>query len=334
LSDSRDHDEAGSASPSRWLAAGARALVTLGILTGLYLLLPRESLVTAFRRLSFSVWIAAAFGFFLLHVIQAGKWRMLLGASGVLPSYLETLRAHFAGLFANLCLPSLIGGDVIRAGIIIQRRGKPESVAVGSLTDRLLDTTGLTMLAALGVFLAQGEGEGTALLAIGIAAVGCFAIWLVALAIALAPIQFDQVLPNFLQRIAGPLSRIREAIGNIISRPGTALTALLTTFFVQGGFVAINAELGHAMGIDLPFAVWLWAWSLAKIVALVPISLGGIGVREAALAAFLVPFGIEAGLAVAQSLVWESILIAVGATAGSLSLLMRAKTEPEVGVTS
>ena len=42
---------------------------------------------------------------------------MLLGASGVLPGYLESMRAHFAGLFANLCLPSLVGGDLVRAGL-------------------------------------------------------------------------------------------------------------------------------------------------------------------------------------------------------------------------
>ena len=44
-----------------------------------------------------------------------------------------------------------------------------------------------------------------------------------------------------------------------------------------------------------------------------------LGKEELALAAFLAPFGIDASLAVAQSLAWETVLIAVGATAGGLS---------------
>ena len=39
------------------------------------------------------------------------------------------------------------------------------------------------------------------------------------------------------------------------------------------------------------FAVWLLAWPLAKLIALAPVSLGGIGVREVALATLLLPCG-------------------------------------------
>ena len=63
-------------------------------------------------------------------------------------------------------------------------------------------------------------------------------------------------------------------------------------------------------------SVWFLAWPLAKLVALVPVSLGGIGVREAALAVFLTPFGVDAALAVAQSLTWEAVLIFSGMISG------------------
>ena len=66
----------------------------------------------------------------------------------------------------------------------------------------------------------------------------------------------------------------------------------------------------------------LLAFSLAKVVALLPISLGGIGLREVALATFLAPFGVPAALAVAQSLVWESILVVVGSAAGGSVLAL------------
>ena len=81
----------------------------------------------------------------------------------------------------------------------------------------------------------------------------------------------------------------------------------------------LNATLGAAIGIAAGPAVWLLAWPLAKIAALAPVSLGGLGVREAALAALLLPFGVEGTLAVAQALVWQSVLFAFGGVAGLLA---------------
>jgi len=85
---------------------------------------------------------------------------------------------------------------------------------------------------------------------------------------------------------------------------------------IQASFVLLNAFLGAAIGLQAPLHVWFLAWPLAKLVALLPVSLGGLGVREVALAGLLQPFGVPAALAVAQSLLWETILVAGGLTAG------------------
>ncbi len=53
---------------------------------------------------------------------------------------------------------------------------------------------------------------------------------------------------------------------------------------------------------------------------MLPVSFGGLGVREAAFAALVAPFGPES-LAVAQSLVWQSVLIAGGLAAGGFWVL-------------
>ena len=84
--------------------------------------------------------------------------------------------------------------------------------------------------------------------------------------------------------------------------------------------------LATAIGIDSHIVLWMFAWPLAKLVALAPISLGGIGVREIALAGILAPFGIEASLAVAQSLSWEVVLIVTGAFSGLAVAMLPSKT--------
>jgi uncharacterized membrane protein YbhN (UPF0104 family) len=124
-------------------------------------------------------------------------------------------------------------------------------------------------------------------------------------------------LPGRLKKVA---TRVREALDALLAAPTRAAAALGISLLVQGGFVGLNIVLARSIGIELQAAAWMLAWPLAKLVALIPVSLGGIGVREVALAAFLTPFGVEATLAVAQSLAWEAVLVMAGLLSGALAL--------------
>ncbi|MFZ0736968.1 MAG: hypothetical protein WAM96_07725 [Candidatus Acidiferrales bacterium] len=55
---------------------------------------------------------------------------------------------------------------------------------------------------------------------------------------------------------------------------------------------------------------------MAKISALVPLTQGGIGVREAALLGLLLPFGAPAAQTVAVGFGWEGVIIAGGLIEG------------------
>ena len=95
--------------------------------------------------------------------INSGEFVVLLGPSGCgktttlrMISGLEAVRAHGAGLFANLCLPSVVGGDVVRAGVVIRDHKRFENIALGSLADRINDSFALFAAAANDSPLATG----------------------------------------------------------------------------------------------------------------------------------------------------------------------------------
>jgi len=60
-----------------------------------------------------------------------------------------------------------------------------------------------------------------------------------------------------------------------------------------------------------------------------PLTQGGIGVREAALVALLAPFGAPGPLVLAAGLVWEAVVITGGLVAGAVALtLSRRRDSP------
>ena len=309
----------------RWGPVVARAAVTLALLGGIVAWLPLGELVGAIGSVGAGLWGGVLLGFAAGHVLAALKWRGLLRAAGLHVEVKDAVWAHGAGLFANLCLPSLVGGDVVRAGWLARRGGSAETLAVVGLADRVLDTLALVALAAAGALWVPGApGAG----ATWILAVSTVALLVAAVA---AVWVLRRVDPDRLSGRLGAAAReARRALAALGAEPAAAAVALGLALAIQVGFVGMNAALGAAVGIHVPGAVWLLAWPLAKLAALVPVSLGGIGVREVALAALLAPFAVDATLAVAQSLVWETILIALGLLAGGAWLwLGRDEGAPE-----
>jgi uncharacterized membrane protein YbhN (UPF0104 family) len=129
------------------------------------------------------------------------------------------------------------------------------------------------------------------------------------------------------------LARLRQAARPVARRPQYVVLAWAMGVAVQTTLVLLNAWLGRACGLECPLAVWLFVWPLAKLSGVLPVTQGGVGVREAALAALFVPFGVSAAVAVAVGLVFQSVVISGGLLGGAIALALGRlpATEPAVG---
>jgi glycosyltransferase 2 family protein len=61
-------------------------------------------------------------------------------------------------------------------------------------------------------------------------------------------------------------------------------------------------------------APWFVAWPLSKLIAVLPISLGGIGVREATLVSLLAPYGAPRAAVLASGILWQAVVTVTGLT--------------------
>lgn len=286
--------------------------ISLGVLAALLLLLPWDGLWGAVERMTLPVWLGVLAGFLAGHAVGVLKWRRMLGVGRAVIAPLEAARCYAAGLFANLCLPSIVGGDVLRAVLAGRSTGRPEAVVIGSIGDRLLDVTALAGLAAIGALLARAELPGW-----GANVVGALVLVGLVSAALFVPLALRRPLASWPRKVRRPLGRALVALRRLSGSPGAAASVLLLSLTIQTGFVLLNAWIGRTVGIDLPLAVWFFAWPVAKVAGLLPVSLGGLGVRDAALGAALASFGVPMASGVAASLIWQSVLIAGGLLAGA-----------------
>jgi uncharacterized membrane protein YbhN (UPF0104 family) len=263
------------------------------------------------------VWSVSLVVYLLLHLIGIVKWRLLVNTAGAGLSFGQAARCYYYGLFSNLFLPSIVGGDVVRAGLALTMTRSVSGLLLGSLVDRTLDMVGLAAVAGIGaLLLPTALDPQSRKLFVGLGIV--FAVAGAASLLVLRAMPARR-LPYTLRR---RFAKVRTAIRTLASRPGRLVAALVLGMLLQTLLVVLNAWLGDNVGIHISMVVWLFVWPLAKIAAVVPLTQNGIGVREAAIVVLFQPFHVTSAEAMATGLVFTGVVIFGGLLSGGIALLL------------
>lgn len=299
-----------------------KVAVSTTLLTLIFILLPWARVWESLRQLPPLVWVLVWVGFGAGHALGVLKWRLFVNAGRASLRVIDAAQCYSAGLFANLCLPSIVGGDLLRMAMAGKISRRPEAVLWGGVLDRVTDVTGLAILVAIGGLLARHSlpGWGAQLLTVGIV----LALFLAAIVL---PFVLRRPIAWWPRKLRRKVGRSLVAIRRLGRQPRTALTGLTLSIIIQSTFVLLNAWLGHHIGVRVPLAVWFLVWPLAKVASLMPISLGGLAIREASLAALLKPFGVPLALGVLTSLLWQTVLIAGGLMGGLAYLILNRRPQ-------
>ncbi|HEX5424572.1 MAG TPA: lysylphosphatidylglycerol synthase transmembrane domain-containing protein [Candidatus Acidoferrales bacterium] len=299
-----------------------RALLHYGgsalALAVLFRFLPGRQVLHALAKLPPYLWVAVVAAYLTTHLLGVTKWRLMVNTAGAGLNALQAARCYFAGLFGSLFLPSLIGGDLVRVTLAMRYGKTSGGVLLGSFLDRIVDFTALVILAAAGALLVPGTlgpQSRRVFLWIGAATIAGLAI----VAVLITVIPFRRLSFRMRRRAVS----LRRAGRSVVQRPRVAIAALSISLASQLSFIALSALLADACGLRLLFRAWLFAWPIAKLSAAIPVTQGGIGVREAALAGLLVPFGAPPALTVAAGLAWEAIVISGALLGGAFALSVR-----------
>jgi uncharacterized protein (TIRG00374 family) len=307
-------------SRARWITI-FRWVAALAVFAVLFHFLPVAPLRTALSQVPPIRFVIILIAYLLAHAVGILKWRLVVNTAGSQLDFPTSAQCYLGGLFGTLFLPSIIGGDVVRLAVGLRRSPRPAAVLAGNVVDRFLDVVAQGTLVLIGLVLLPGSLP---------AQFSAFArrILLVFGAASLAVIVTLILLRETLfagrsRRFRRTLARSRSALRSVRARPQVLVIGWLLAILIQATFILLNALLAISCGLFLPFRIWLFAWPLAKIAALLPLTQGGMGIREAVLVALLLLFGASGPLVLASGLVWEGIIIAGGLVAGLVAFRLR-----------
>jgi uncharacterized membrane protein YbhN (UPF0104 family) len=285
--------------PARWAARslGFALLAALVLSVGPARL--GEALAAADLR-----WLALAVpGFALFTAAKALRWRGLLRLGGLDYPLGRSFAVYQASAFLAFVTPGRVG-DLAKAAYLRRDLGAPWAAGLAStLADRALDLAGLAAWAALALALAAPPGPLRAALGLGLAALGAGAAALAWPPLRRRAIALGARLPlGAAGALRHPVERLAAELGRLWSPrllPLAGLTALAFGCLFAGAY-------GLARGLALPIgpATTVYSVAAASLVALLPVSVSGIGTRDAALVVLLAPHGVTADRALSFSLAY------------------------------
>ena len=306
------------------LFAAVRVIATLAIVTGLIFKLSPGELSQTIRDSNIWLLVAALAVMVVVQTLVVVKWLVLLRARDVEAPLLPVVRAYCVGNLLSNVLPTAVGGDVYRV-YRIQREANARAadVTMSVLYERATGYGAMTCLGALGAAFYYGN------IAIGFLALaaGAFAALLLAVVLPRMPfpaVRHDHVLRNL-------LAHRREAMA--------VYQMALFSIAIQALYISTIALLGRAFGIHVSWWYWAFVTWVVAVAVLMPLTLGGLGVRESSFSALVKHAGATAAQGASTGFALGLLLVAVNA-AGLLAVELAerlgygARGDPEVAAAS
>ncbi len=223
----------------------------------------------------------------LVILLTSIRWQLLL-TKNVTPTHtVSFFSASMMGLFYNLFLPSINGGDMMKWMLLSSLPHSKKRVVFSVVHDRVVGLAGLILVGllcgVLGSFFFRTQLSQEMIVGLTVLSLGSFVVMLL--------LVFPHIFST--HAIMRRFPKI-EAIGNFLFERrketiiGLFLTMVSQCIFFTGMWI---------LAVPLGFAVPLWQMilfgSLAFVFASLPLSFSGFGTTELAFLYFFQPLGVQ-----------------------------------------
>jgi len=297
----------------RHLLSLLKAAITLGLLT---LVLSSIDLGALWARFDAALLPAVLAALVLLQIQALGaalRWRLVLAAHDRALPFLATWRNVLLGLFGNQAMPSTIGGDALRVWNG-WRLGLPLGLATRSLVvDRVFSFLGLILVCAAGLPVMATTAQDPLVARGLLTLVGGGLVCL----ILLLGLRF---VPRAMASWRGvdaivALSRSAWAVLGSARHAPPVLALMVVPHLID---ITVTWGYAQALGSPMTWSQMALVFPPAILVAAVPVSIAGWGLREGALVLGFGVIGQPAEVALACSLFYGLSAVATGLIGGAI----------------
>lgn len=250
--------------------------------------------------------------------ITAVRWNTLLGTQKVKLGTTTLTLTVLIGFFFNNFLPTSIGGDVFRTYDAAKKANIPiETSASIIIVERFSGIISASTYAIIALFLGfTAIGNQSFIIPVIIFFIICIIIAFFILNPSILRLNKLINKIKFLKKVKEKLANIYFTFLSFKKFKWVLVRVMIYSFLLQFAVILNYFLAAKSLGINLNLTAFIFIVPVVTIIAMVPISIGGIGIRENTLVFIITAMGVGSEQAAICALLIFLMLIFIGIIGG------------------
>jgi len=262
-----------------------------------------KEIIRAFSQVNLWYLLLVPIILFFIFLIQTWKWRLILNVQNIYEiSFLQLFKIQLIGLYYSLVTPAKVGG-FLKAAYLKDKIGKSiEECSTSIFLDKILDLITLLIFSIIGTFFILGQFPSLLLEMTLILIVFCSLIFVFyskeRAKILLKHLFYIFIPKKFKDRFRNSFHLFYKDV----PAPKKLLLPFLLTFLCWLLVFSQTFIIAKSLAIDINYFIFIFISALVVMVGLLPITISGLGTREAAFIILFQNFNITPQKLIAMSL--------------------------------
>jgi len=301
-----------------------KSLLTAGLLFYVTTLVNLNEIKPIITQLDFSLLTIAIATHIIAFILMSIRWWLILVSSGKQVLYKKASAAYYLGLFCNNFLPTSMGGDVIRIVKLRSDGLDTNQLIFSTLCDRIIGLLSIIVMGIIGLNFSTSIYESIGYRSIVLTNIVSAMLFVLALAALNARVR-DIIIKFILNRL-----RLWNKLNNFLifvhqnvetlKKSRILAKTILLSLVSQILIVLTYYYIAQSIHIDLELFEFVLIVPVVAVFTSLPISVGGLGIREGTMVVLLSAIGISTTNAVSISLLYLTILIMITLPGGIFML--------------
>lgn len=265
------------------------------------------------------VGLACYFGFIGLWSV---RWLFIIRAAGETTGFGRLFTTTLVGNFFALFLPDAIGSDLARMYGLKDEYRTSANIVSTVLVDRVVGLVSLILMALVALLVGSKFVTDQSVILLIIGLLVCFTIgWALFFnqRVIKQIFEWSFKLP-IINRLESKIRALYESLYRLNQQRRLLITTLILSLVVQAAEVISVILVAYALDISVSPSYFFIFLPIVWLVTTIPISIGGLGVREGIFAFFFSQVSVASSDAVAISLLYYSFRIITGVLGGIIFL--------------
>lgn len=303
-----------------------KILITAGLFYYLFKSkVPLSEVIRNIKDINFSHFIIIIVFFFVYYLFFSLRWNFLLTAQKIFIAPLRSYLYILTSFFFNNFLPSGVGMDVVRSAYAGGKKHFEKAFGA-SLMERALGMVGMMLIGSFAILSGNVEFAKLALLYFGlIILVGFIYLFFTSLKVKWLK---EKLLSIKFLNLGESVRKFYRAIKIYKSKWKTIICGIGYSVAVQMVIILINYLIAKGLSISIPFSALIAYIPVITIISLIPITINGLGTREAAYVFFFSSLNIAESEAFSISIIFFAASV-VASCAGGIVFIFLSKRKDE-----